>query len=300
MSTPDSAAAGPRGVRPANAPGERLTSPDPAHRDDTPDADGPNDALAIQAVSVHYGGVCAVDQLSISMRPGLLYGLAGPNGSGKSTLLGAISRFVKISGGRILFEGRDCTTKSPTEMARTGLGRTFQTVRLMPALTVLENVMLGGDLRLRDMALRERLNIRARGFRPSRAHEHECRELARECLARVGLQDVASARPAELPYGVQRRVEIARALATRPHVLLLDEPTAGMSRAERQDVTRLLQSLRADGLTQVLVEHDVGMLLELTDHLYVMNTGRLIAEGQPETVVQLPVVQNAYLGVAGA
>jgi branched-chain amino acid transport system ATP-binding protein len=300
MSNPDSAAA----ARPAptSAAGAETTATPPlsARQDDTPDANGPSDALDIQAVSVHYGGVCAVDQLSLSIRPGLLYGLAGPNGSGKSTLLGAISRFVRISGGRILFAGRDCTTKSPTEMARMGLGRTFQTVRLMPALTVLENVMLGGDLRLRRMPLKQRLNIRARGFRPSRAHEGECRELARECLARVGLEDLASDRPAELPYGVQRRVEIARALATRPQVLLLDEPTAGMNRAERQDVTRLLQSLRADGLTQILVEHDVGMLLELTDHLYVMNVGKVIAEGRPETVVQLPVVQSAYLGVAGA
>jgi branched-chain amino acid transport system ATP-binding protein len=260
----------------------------------------PSDALDIQGVSVHYGGVRAVNDLSVSIRPGLLYGLAGPNGSGKSTLLGAISRFVKLSGGRIFFHGTDCTATSPTDMARSGLGRTFQTVRLMPALTVLENVMLGADVRLRAMGLKERLNVRSRGLWPSRTHDEQARQFARECLGRVGLEDIASLRPAELPYGIQRRVEIARALATRPRVLLLDEPTAGMNRAERQDVTRLMENLRRDGLTQVLVEHDVGMLLELTDHLFVMNTGKLIAEGEPRAVVQLPVVQNAYLGVEGA
>ena len=173
-----------------------------------------------------------------------------------------------------------------------GLRRTFQTVRLLPELTVLENVALGADSALAGQSVtRSWLQLR----RTHRA-EKAARAAAARALDRMGLAQYGAAYPATLPYGTQRRVEIARALAAGPQLLLLDEPTAGMTRSERDEIGRILRELREDGLTQVLVEHDIPLITRVCDHLHVMNMGRVIASGEPTTVVQRPDVQEAYLG----
>ena len=248
--------------------------------------------LRIDDVKVHFGGVKAVDGITSCVEQGALYGLVGPNGSGKSTLLGAVSRLTRLTSGALLFEGHEYQHESPAHSARMGIGRTFQTVRLLPSLTILENVMLGADCRSFG------LSIFANWLAPwrTRSCELAAREAAERVIDRLELSGMEGRYPGMLPYGTQRRVEIARALASDPKILLLDEPTAGMNREERDDIGRLLQDLQRQGLTQILVEHDVQLITDVCSHIFVMNFGRLIAEGEPNRVVQLPAVQEAYLG----
>lgn len=231
-------------------------------------------------VSVHYGGVKAVEGMTFGLRPGLISGILGPNGSGKTTLLGGLTRMVNLTRGSIFFGGSEYTSVPPREVIRIGIGRTYQTVRLLPDRTVRENIILATDEVLRK----------------DRDRAHAQVERA------IELTDTSSVevfRPGELSYGVQRRVEIARALASDPKLLILDEPTAGMNKSERASVSALLSDLRSEGLTQLLVEHDVQMMVETCDYLYAMNFGSLIAEGTPESVVRDPGVQEAYLGKEG-
>jgi ABC-type branched-subunit amino acid transport system ATPase component len=256
-------------------------------------ADGEVAVLEGRDVAVHFGGVKAVDGLSFRITPGKIFGIMGPNGSGKSTLLGAISRLVPLTRGELLLDGEDFNRVPPSGVARLRVARTFQTVRLLSDLTVLENIQLGGDLRPftpdadappGDPWWR---NLWGRG-EPSAA--------VREAIERTRLTGLEQARPGELSYGTQRRVEIARALAMRPRLLLLDEPTAGMNQGERREIGALLQRLRGEGLTQLLVEHDVQMMIDTCDYVLSMNFGKLIAEGPPDQVVRDPAVQQAYLG----
>ena len=231
-------------------------------------------------VSVHYGGVKAVEGMTFGLRPGVISGILGPNGSGKTTLLGGITRMVNLTRGSISFLGQDYTNVPARDVIRLGMGRTYQTVRLLPDRTVRENIFLATDVILKKD--------------PERA--------AAQVERAIELTDVRSVeifRPGELSYGVQRRVEIARALASDPKLLLLDEPTAGMNKSERASVATLLSELRSEGLTQLLVEHDVQMMVDTCDYLYAMNFGSMIAEGSPEDVVRNPDVQEAYLGKHG-
>jgi branched-chain amino acid transport system ATP-binding protein len=248
--------------------------------------------LAIDDVSVHFGGTKAVDQVSLALEPGTLYGIIGPNGSGKSTLLGALSRLTRLTAGSMHFDGTDYTRLSPQATARLGIRRTFQTVRLMPLMTVLDNVALGADAGLFGQSiLRSWLALRT-----TRRLDRESRSIAQAALERVGIGHLGGMFPGSLSYGTQRKVEIARALAANPTLLLLDEPTAGMTRRERDEIGDLLVELRDGGLTQILVEHDVPLITRVCGHLFVLNTGQLIAAGDPRTVVLEPAVQEAYLG----
>ncbi len=258
--------------------------------------------LEVRGAAVHFGGVRAVDGVSLSLTPGRIYGILGPNGSGKSTLLAAITRLVDLTSGTLLFDGEEYRNAPPASMARRGMARTFQTVRLLAELTVRENVELGADVE-RDAAglssvvpdwLAARLGSRVGAASVLRSTRRAARTA--EAIERTGLGDFQRLRPGELSYGVQRRVEIARALATHPRLLLLDEPTAGMNHHERQEVSGLLQRLRSEGLTQILVEHDVQMMVDTCDYLFAMNFGSLIAEGAPASVVRAAAVQEAYLG----
>src|SRR5690606_34655370 len=244
-------------------------------------------------IAVHFGGVKAVDGVSFTIEPGCLCGLVGPNGSGKTTLLNAISGLVPLTRGRIVADGETVSGRSVPQIARSGIRRTFQAIRLVPELTVLQNVMLGADdgRRVLDGLLRPKRAARA---------DRDARDRALQALARVGLEGAGSSRPGELPYGHQRRVEIARALAADPRLLLLDEPVAGMSPAERAEIGELLMSLRESGMTQLLVEHDLRMVTQLTDHLVVVDFGRVIADGEPATTVLDDRVREAYLGRATA
>jgi branched-chain amino acid transport system ATP-binding protein len=240
--------------------------------------------LELDDVAVHFGGVRAVDGITLSLEPCRIYGLLGPNGSGKSTLLAAVSGLVPLTRGSIRYAGLPTRRHSPAGVARSGVARTFQTVRLLQDLTVLENVQLGVDRQGRSRT----------GGRRGRADADRAAALA--ALARVGLVGLAGCHPSELSYGMQRRVEIARAIAMDPHLLLLDEPVAGMNREERAEVRDVLIGLRAEGLTQLLVEHDVQMITETCDRVAAMNFGVLIAEGGPAEVVREPAVREAYLG----
>jgi branched-chain amino acid transport system ATP-binding protein len=250
--------------------------------------------IEVSDVTVSFGGVRAVDGLSLQLREGVFYGLIGPNGSGKSTLLSALSRLVEVSEGRLLFRGHEYQSSSRVTPSRFGIARTFQTVRLLPQLSVLENVMCGADLTVFGPG------IVASWLLPRWAgrRERRCREVAQSLLDTLGLREVGERHAGELPYGTQRRVEIARALASRPSVLLLDEPVAGMSSEERDDIGGVLKSVARGGVTCLLVEHDVPLVSRICDELIAMNNGRIIASGTPQFVVSHPLVQEAYLGVS--
>ena len=191
---------------------------------------------------------------------------------------------MPLTRGRLLLDGADYTGTPPSRLAGRGIARTFQTVRLLPDLTVLENVLLGADLGAGRVG---RLRAALRRSVPAQVTE---------AIERTGVGDLLELRPGELSYGTARRVEIARALASRPRVLMLDEPTAGMNQPERHEVADLLRRLRDEGLTQLLVEHDVQMMVDTCDRLLAMNQGVAIATGPPGDVVREPAVQEAYLG----
>ncbi len=248
--------------------------------------------LEVRDINVHFGGVRAVDGVSLTLRPGHIYGIIGPNGSGKSTLIGAITRLTRLTSGELYFDGEPYHHASPSVLARKRVARTFQTVRLLPDLTVRDNIQLGADART-DTGHVE--GERRPGLL-TRLLGREVSPAVADAIARTNLAGVEDYYPSELSYGTQRRVEIARAIATDPRLLLLDEPTAGMNQSERAEISALLRDLRSDGLCQLLVEHDVQMMIDTCDHVFAMNSGALIAEGKPEDVVRDPQVQEAYLG----
>lgn len=248
--------------------------------------------LSTSALTVRFGGVVAVDKVSMTIEPNRLYGLIGPNGSGKSTLLGAISRLTKTTEGSMHFRGKDYTSIAAFEVSRMGIARTFQTVRLLPSLSVIDNVMLGADYKYFGSGVFKSWLLP----RWSAAREREAYAAAEKALARLDIEAYTQMKPDVLPYGIQRRVEIARALVSEPDLLLLDEPTAGMTKTERDEIGALLQRLSQEGLTQILVDHDVELVVDICNEVYVMNSGRIMAHGEPAQVVRRADVQEAYLG----
>jgi ABC-type branched-subunit amino acid transport system ATPase component len=233
--------------------------------------------LEVRDVAVHFGGVKAVDGISLELHPGRIYGVLGPNGSGKSTLLGAMTRLTPMTRGAFVFEGKDYTRRPARTVHHMGIARTFQTVRLLEDRSVRDNILLGADALAKDA-------------------RNEAAGRVDEVMERVGVKEIERVRPDELSYGMQRRVEFARAIIAKPRLLLLDEPTAGMNTAEREEIGSLMRQLLDEGVTQFIVEHDVQMMVETCDHLFAMNFGKLIAEGSPTDVVRHPAVQEAYLG----
>jgi ABC-type branched-subunit amino acid transport system ATPase component/ABC-type branched-subunit amino acid transport system permease subunit len=248
--------------------------------------------LQVEELSVHFGGLKAVEKVSLQVPQGEIVALIGPNGAGKTTLFNAVSRLQKATSGTVYFAGKDVTKLSTADTARLGMARTFQNLRIYANMTVLENVLVGCHRHERSGLWAGGL-----GLPHQRREEERSRRRALQALASVGLEGSAHLPAASLPYGSQRLVEIARALASDPQLLLLDEPAAGMNASERADLVQRIRSVNASGITVLLVEHDIELVMGISELVYVLDYGRLIAQGRPEVVQNDRAVIEAYLGV---
>ena len=249
--------------------------------------------LKVDGVSVDFGGLRAVNEVSMTVRTGQIVALIGPNGAGKTTLFNVLSRLQRASEGRVSFAGVDITDKSPAATARLGMARTFQNLRIFENMDVLENVLVGCHRHERAGLIAGGL-----GLPGQRREERASRLRAMDALSLVGLEGVAHAPAASLPYGQQRLVEIARALASEPQLLLLDEPAAGMNAAEREHLVGRIRRIRDAGVTVLLVEHDIELVMGLCDWVTVLDYGKRIADGVPDVVKADEAVIEAYLGVS--
>jgi branched-chain amino acid transport system ATP-binding protein len=252
----------------------------------------PEEALLdAERLTKSFGGVRAVQEVSFSVRSGQIKGIIGPNGAGKTTLFNLITGVYRPDGGSIRFDGETCAGLAPNQMAARGIARTFQNVELFERMTVLENVMVGRHPRTRAGFIGAAFRLRR-----ARREERLIREKALEILRFAGIADKADWVSSALPFGLQRLLEIARALATEPRLLLLDEPASGLNAVETRDLGRLLGRIRERGITVLLVEHDMSLTMEICDEILVMDYGRPLAEGTPREIQRNPQVIAAYLG----
>jgi branched-chain amino acid transport system permease protein len=257
------------------------------------EAKEPRTILDVTDVTMRFRGLKALDRVSLTVAEGEIRGVVGPNGSGKTTLFNVVSGLYRPSGGRVSFHGRDLTGTAPYRLARHGMSRTFQNLRLFGALTVEENVLVALD-RSRTLSSWRYLLGPIGVVRRDR----ELHRRAREVLDRYGLTEFAGRPPKSLPYGIQRRVEIARAVAAGPSLLLLDEPAAGLNGEEVRQLAEIVRSIRDSGITVIIIEHNMGLVMSLCERITVLASGRVIAEGDPATVARTPAVIEAYLGDA--
>ena len=248
--------------------------------------------LEVTSLGISFGGLRAVDELSMKIEKGGLVGLIGPNGAGKTTVFNLLTGVYRPTDGGIRLDGQNLVGKKPHEICKLGVARTFQNIRLFSNLTVLDNVKTGLHNEITYSLAESLFHIGS-----YRKKERQMDERAMELLGVFGLESVADYKAANLPYGKQRKLEIARALATDPKLLLLDEPAAGMNPNETGELMETIELVRKRfGVTVLLIEHDMKLVSGICEYLYVLNFGRLLAEGTPSEVLQNPEVVTAYLG----
>lgn len=247
--------------------------------------------LELEGIGISFGGLRAVDDLSFKVRQGEILGLIGPNGAGKTTVFNMITGVYKPGDGRIRWHGHEVTGLAPHRIAKAGIRRTFQTIRLFSEMTVLENVVAGEHLLMKQSWWQGLLNTPAQ-----RREEKAVVERAMAVLQRLDLADVAREIAVSLPYGAQRRVEMARTLVSSPELIILDEPAAGLNELESEELNKTIFGIRDSGVTVLLVEHDMSVVMNVTDNIVVINFGKKIAEGKPEEIRANPLVIEAYLG----
>ncbi len=250
--------------------------------------------LIVENLRIAFGGLVAIDGVSFAVQRGEIFALIGPNGAGKTTLFNIISGIYAPQGGRIVLDGEDVSGLPPYQLARRGLSRTFQNLQIFFRMSTVENVMVGRHLH-------EKRNVLAHLFAlPSvKAQNRATRACAEKLLALVGLSAVADTPAGGLPYGALKRLEIARALATEPKILLLDEPAAGCNPTETEEVDAVIKKIAAQGIAVVLVEHDMRMVMNISSRIHVLDRARTLAEGTAEAVRANPAVMAAYLGGHG-